>query len=155
METLETLKGIVISKFTELQDYTKAYNQKAGTDRTKIMESREILESDPDKFDVDTIGRDILFINGYHQVDIRRLQENALTAYKLYRELGGDAEFDKELMDTMGILQASLPKQLFVLENGKFVEIEEGRVDTLKQEYKSKGYFKFFEEQVRKLVANE
>lgn len=155
MDTLKTLEGIVRTMYNELQEYTKTYNKKAEEDRAKLLKSRSILESEPDNFDVDSIARDIMFINGHHQVDIRKLQESTLTAYKLYRSLGGDSEFDKEMIDTMNILQASLPKQIFVVDKGEFVEIEEGRVETLKKEYRSKGYYKYFESQVKKLMDDE
>lgn len=75
-----------------------------------------------------------------------------MMAYKLYRQLGGDAEFPKELEDTILYLEVNLPGQIFVCRDGSLEEIVEGNLERLLKEYKEKNYFRLFESQIKQIV---
>lgn len=153
MELIDQIFSSVNQKFKELQDYTNVYNEKAKNDREVIIEqAKEQFKKDPNSVDIEEIGRDVLFVNGFHQTDIRRLQNSLLEVYKIYRELGGDKEFSKELEETVNYLKLNLPKQIFVTKAGVFEEIEEGKLEKLTTDYKEKNYYRLFEAQVKQLL---
>lgn len=155
MSTLETFETIIESKYQELATYTKIFNKKAEEDKTRLAASKDLFQANPEDLDLEALGLDVFYLNGFHQLDLRQMQERLLTAYNFYRELGGDKVFEEELENTVGVLRNMLPKQMFVISEGKLQEIEAGSVEKLKNDYKEKGYYKLFEKQIKQVLGGE
>lgn len=157
METLKRLQTIVERKYKELQEYTSAYNEMAsGIKSNMIDSSKEKFKKHPESIDIDEIGKSFLIL-GFHQADIKKLQEDLISVYKVYNELGDESVFDSELVTAVNILKNSISKQFFIFNPVKltFEELEAGRVEQAKKDYRDKNYFRLFESQIQKLLSDE
>lgn len=153
MDYLDKLKSGVEKKFNELQEYTSVYNKKSKEERTKLMtEYKEEFIKNPAKVDLKAIAKDMLYINGFYQTDIRKLQVQLLDLYNFSKDVNPEIEFSKEIVDTVTILKNSLPKQLFVVEDGELKEIEKGKTEQLKEDFEKRNYFNMFEKQITSIL---
>lgn len=155
---MKELKKLVEQKYHELQEYTVAYNIKAAKQKTDILDKAKIkFKKDPKTVDLNELARDVFLLSGFHQADIRKLQESFLSAYQVYLHLGGEEAFSEEIANTALILKNSLPKQTFNYnESSKaFEEVEEGRLEIIKKDYKEKNYFKMFERQILSILGTD
>ena len=158
MENPNQLKTLIERRFKDLQEYTAAYNKLAQKNKDEVMEkAKEQFKINPEKVDLEAIGKEVFLTSGFHQADIRKMQEGLLAAYKVYEELDGEKEFSKELIESIEFLKASLPKQFFIYStsNDEFEEVEKGRLEKAKKDYTEKNYFKIFEQQIKRALANE
>jgi hypothetical protein len=154
MEFLEEIKRVVNSRFTELKDYTETFNKEVAKKREDvILQAKEKMKENPDSVNLEEIAYETMFLTGFHQTDIRKLQEQLLMAYDLYRELGGEEKFETDLEEAVQFLRVNLPKRIFVAKNGKFEEIEEGYLDKMKTNYKSQNYYKMFEGPLKQILS--
>lgn len=152
MENSEKAKSYIIKKYEELQSYSTAYNKKASTQKDKLMNTYKAeFKANPNSVDLTEVARDMFYINGFHQADIRKLQVQLLDSYILVKEIFPEVEFSKDIETTLVILKGNLQKQIFIEDEGEFEEIEKGKLDTLKKDFKDRNYFKMFEAQVKKL----
>jgi hypothetical protein len=153
METLERLEKLVVKKFEELQTYTKLFNSQALTHRLDTMtKAKAQYKKDPDSVEVNELAKNLFYVQGFNQTDIRQLQITLLEAYNLYRELDGASEFTPDIIATINLLKSSFPQPIFTVENGAFVELVSGRLEGLLKDYEEKNYFKIFEAQLIKLL---
>lgn len=147
------IKSLVEKKFEELQEYSKLYNDKAKNHREKLMsEHKDAFLKDPGSLDLQTIAKEMFYLNGFYQADIRKMQVQFLEQYSIAKELNPEISFSDEIETTVGVLKANLPKQVFVVKEGKFEEIEKGKLEELTSEFESKGYYKLFEDQIKKIL---
>jgi hypothetical protein len=152
MKTLTKLHKLVIQKHSELEEYSTLYNKRAEVARTELIEkNKEIFKKNPEKVDLKEIAKEVFYINGFHQADIRNLQVSFLEAHTLYNQLDGVEEFPEGVSDVAGILKNNLPNQRYVVTKGSFVEVVEGSTKKMLDDYESKNYFKIFEAQISKL----
>lgn len=153
MDYVKTLKEQVLKKYEELQTYSTTYNIKAKAQRDKLMnEHKDAFKNDPNSVDVNAIAKDMFYLNGFYQADIRKLQVQLLDIYNFSKDIAPELEFPKELDNTITILKGNLPGQMFIVVDGNFEEIEKGKVDSLTADFEKKGYYKIFEEQVKKAL---
>ena len=153
MEYRKLLKSQVEKKFDELQEYSSVYSKLSTSNRKKIMEEHKVqFAKDPSKVDIKEIARDLFYINGFYQTDIRKLQNQLLDIYTFAKDVDPEIEFSKELTDVITVLKNSLPKQLFVVTDGELQEIEEGKMEELKESFDVRGYYSIFEKQVKTIL---
>lgn len=153
MDYAKKLKELVEKKYLELQEYSSLYSKKSTLQREKLMtEHKEAFIKNPGEVDVKAIGRDMFYLNGFYQTDIRRMQVQLLDLYILVKDVDPNIEFSKEIIDTVNILKNSLPNQLFVVKEGEFHEIEKGKIESLKKDFEEKNYHQFFEKQVMTIL---
>jgi len=158
MENTKQITLVIERKFQELQEYTEAYNKLSQKNKEEVMDKARLqFQKNPEKVDLESIGRDIFLTSGFHQADIRKMQEGLLSAYKIFEELGIEYTFSQDLLDAISFLKSSLPKQFFAYSTSKeeFEEIEKGKLEQAKEDYTKKNYFKLFEDQIKKAIANE
>ena len=153
MKLADKLKEQVVKKYSELQNYSTVYNTRAKTQRDKLMnEHKEAFAIDPKSIDINAIAKDMFYLNGFYQADIRKLQVELLNLYTMVKDVAPKLEFPKEVETTVTILKGNLPGQIFIAVDGGFDEIESGKVDNLTKDFEEKGYYKLFEEQVKKIL---
>ena len=153
MKNSEKLKTIVEKKFSELQEYTSIYTKKAESQKKKLLsEIKEKFKENPEEVDVKSIAKNMFFINGFHQADIRKLQVQLLDFYNLVKEIEPKVEFNKEIVDTILVLKNSLPQQLFTVDKGELKEIEKCKVSKMKQDFEDKNYFALYEQQIKNIL---
>lgn len=154
MELLVELKRVVNLRFTELKEYTETFNSEVSKKREEVInKAKEDMKKDPDSVNLEDLAYETMFLTGFHQTDIRKLQEQLLMAYDLYRELGGEDTFEKDLEEAVQFLKVNLPKRIFVPKNGKFEEIEDGYLDKMKTNYKAQNYYKMFEGPLKQILS--
>lgn len=153
METIDKVKERIVKKYEELQTYSTTYNAKAKAQREQLMNDyKEAFQKDPSSVNLTDIAKDMFYLNGFHQADIRKLQIQLLDIYTFSKDIFPELELPKEIDTTITILKGNLPKQIFISEDGKLKEIEKGKVDELTKEYQEKNYFKFFETQLNTIL---
>jgi hypothetical protein len=149
----EITKGLVEKKFNELQEFAKLYNTQAQEQRAKLLnEYRDAFKEDPKSIDMVSIAKEMFYLNGFYQADIRKMQVQLLEQYSMAKEIFPEMTFNEDINTTIGVLKTNLPKQIFVVEEGKFQEIEKGKVEELTADFETKGYYKIFEEQIKKVL---
>lgn len=150
---LKALKKRVEISHQELSNYTKTYTQKFEAKKKEILEkNKENFAKDPSSVDLQKVAKDVFYVSAFHQSDIRLMQANLLSIYRLYKELGGNEEFSSDIVATIALLKQSLPKQMFIERNGEFQEIEEGALEKQLQIYEERNYFKHFESQLSQML---
>lgn len=153
MEIKENLKNLIDTKYLELSSFGKEFNKQAKVQRTKLMtEHKKAFDVDPESVDLEAIAKDMFYLNGFYQADIRRMQVQLVDIYNTGKFAFPDLEFSEELEATVSMLKTSLPKQLFILKDGEFIELEPGRKDELIKDYTEKKYFKLFEDKLKNLL---
>jgi len=153
MSNEEKLKSVVERKFNELQEFAKEYNKKATNQREKLMKEHKVaFEKDPESVNIEEIAKDMFYLNGFYQADIRKLQTELLDYYTISKEIAPEVVFSEDIEATVGVLKANLPKQIFTLDNGEFKEIEKGKQEELIKDFEKKGYYKLFADQVKKVL---
>ena len=153
MENIEKFKLEVERKYKELQIYSKLYNSKASLQRESLMnEHKEAFKKNPDSVDISAIAKNMFYLNGFYQADIRKLQNQLLDIYTILKVVYPEITFSKDVEDVINILKTNLPKQLFVTEDGEFKEIEKGKKDELIKDFEQKQYFKMFDKQIRNIL---
>lgn len=149
----DKIKAIIQKKFNEVQEYAKLYNSQATNHREKLMsEHKDAFLLDPSSVDLETIAKDMFYLNGFYQADIRKLQVQLLEQYTFAKEIYPEITFSEDLEATVGILKSNLPRQIFIVKDGAFHEIEKGKLEQLTSDFESKGYYKLFEEQIKKIL---
>lgn len=152
MELLNKIHDLVVKKFSELETYTTTYNTVVSDKRSKLIkDNKEKFKKDASAVDLEGIAKNLFYLNGFHQVDIRHLQTSFLSAYNLYLELGGDVAFEETLKTSALFLKENLPKQMFITKDGGFTEIVDGAVEKAMSDFDKNKYFKLFESQIIKL----
>ena len=152
MESL--IKQEVELRYNELQEYAKLFNTKSEKDRTEIMERHAVkFKENPEEVDTVTIAKEMLYINGFHQADIRKMQQDFLSTFVVSKKIFPELEYSEDIEKTAKVLQQALPAQVFVVDNGVFKEVEKGRREKLMSDFDEKGYFKLFEAQISKLLG--
>ena len=153
MDYAKKLKDLVEKKYLELQEYSSIYSKQSTAQREKLMtEHKEEFMKNPENVDIKVIARDMFYLNGFYQTDIRKMQVQLLDLYSTVKEIDPSIEFSKEILNTIGVLKGSLPNQLFIIKDGEFYEIEKGKVDTLKKDFEERNYHQFFEKQVTTIL---
>lgn len=149
----EKTKGLVEKKFNELQEFAKLYNTQAQEQRSKLInEYKDAFKEDPNSIDMVSIAKEMFYLNGFYQADIRKMQVQLLEQYSMAKEIFPEITFNEDIETTIGILKTNLPKQIFVVKEGKFQEIEKGKVEELTADFENKGYYNLFEKQVRQVL---
>ena len=152
MDYLKKLKEAVEKKYSELQTYSTNYNLRAKSQREQLMnEHKEAFKNNPESIDVKAIAKDMFYLNGFYQTDIRKLQVQLLEFYALVKDIAPELEFGTEIETTIIALKGSLPGQLFVVVDGEFQEIEKGQIEKLSKDYEDRGYYKMFESQIEQI----
>lgn len=153
MEIEKRIKDVLVKKYEELQGYSNAFNSRAKKQREDIMlKHKEAFQKDPTSVDVKDIARNMFYINGFMQLDVRKLQTQLLDLYNFSKEIYPELELPEALVDTVTVLKESLQKQTFVEDSGELVEIEKGKVEKLLKDFDNKNYFNLFEAQVKTLL---
>jgi hypothetical protein len=153
MDYAKKLKDLVEKKYLELQEYSSIYSKKSTAQREKLMtEHKEAFMKNPDEIDIKAITRDMFYLNGFYQTDIRKMQAQLLELYTAVKDIDPTITFSKEVENTVVILKGSLPKQLFIVKDGEFHEIEKGKVESLKKDFEERNYHQFFEKQVMTIL---
>jgi hypothetical protein len=151
--SLKSVKKIIEKKYNELQTYSKVYNTQSAEHRNQLMNKhKEDFLKDPNSVDLKTIAKDMFYINGFHQADIRKLQNDFIASVDMAKEIYPEITFDEDVNATIKILKTNLPRQIFVVEDNKLVEIEEGKVAKLKEDFDKKGYLEMFEKQIKQIL---
>ena len=149
----EKTKGLVEKKFNELQEFAKLYNTQAQEQRSKLVnEYKDAFKEDPNSIDMVSIAKEMFYLNGFYQADIRKMQVQLLEQYSMAKEIFPEITFNEDIETTIGILKTNLPKQIFVVKEGKFQEIEKGKVEELTADFENKGYYNLFEKQIRQVL---
>lgn len=149
----EKTKGLVEKKFNELQEFAKLYNTQAQEQRSKLInEYKDAFKEDPNSIDMVSIAKEMFYLNGFYQADIRKMQVQLLEQYSMAKEIFPEITFNEDIETTIGILKTNLPKQIFVVKEGKFQEIEKGKVEELTADFENKGYYNLFEKQIRQVL---
>lgn len=153
MENSKRLKEEVEKRFRELEEYTNAFNEKATSDRRKYIEDNKLkFKEESEEVDISTIAKEYFYLNGFHQMDVRILQTEFLSAYTIYKKVFSGEELSKDIESTAKILKGSIQRQFFTLEGGEFKELEEGRKDKALKDFEDRNYFKIFEKQIKQAL---
>lgn len=153
MENLERIKTEVLKKYEEMQDYTIQYNKISQKQKVDIIDkNREIFMKNPEDVDITSIAKDVFFVNGIHQTDIRKMQVQFIDIYDFVKSVFPEMELPEEVTNNIKVLKNNLPKQVFTLENGEFKEIEEGHVKSLIDRYEASGFLKSYEAQIKNIL---
>lgn len=153
MESKEIFKSIVESKYVELQKYSTKYNRKATKERETLMSKhKEAYQKNPESVDLHKIAKDMFYMNGFHQADIRKMQTSFIETYRAFKEVYPEEDLSEEVTNTAKILKENLPKQIFILKDGNFEEIEEGALEKIVNDFEEKGYYKIFEAQITNIL---
>ena len=152
MKTLDKLHKIVIQRYNELEAYASLFNKRASKLREELIEkNKDKFLSNPTSVDIKEIAKEMFYINGFHQADIRILQTSFLDSYIMYSQLEGEEKFEEDVTKTAEILKNSLPKQRYIATKDTFDEIVSGSTEKMLKDYEDKNYFKIFESQIDRL----
>jgi len=136
----------------ELQKYTEVYNlQDKAKKNEYITKNLEIFKTNPESVDMKDIAKNLYYMNGFHQLDIRNLQIKFLNIYNLYKSLELKTPVSEEAEVVANILKGSLGTQMFTVDHDKFTEIIAGSVDAALKKYEDNNYFRLFETELLKL----
>lgn len=153
MSTKESIEKIINKKFKELQEYTSTFSKKAESNREELITKyKPEFMKDNSKVDIKDLARDMFYMNGFFQADIRLLQTELLNIYNFSKELFPELEFNSELEEVIKVLKVNLNKQLYVINEGTFEEIEEGTTEKLKKNFDKNNYFSMFENKIKTLL---
>lgn len=153
MENRKQYKALVEVKYKELHDYSKLYNKISTEQRTKLLEEhKEAFEKDPNSVDLEAIAKNMFYMNGFYQTDIRKMQIQFVDIYNTVKYCHSDIEFSTDLEESVQALKSILQKQLFIVVDGDFKEIEEGQIDKLRSDFDKKNYYSLFEKQVKQIL---
>ena len=156
MVAADRMLEILNKSLAELQQYTDVYNTQVKQKREEhITKNIDNYKKDPNSVDLGVIAKEVFYMNGFHQLDIRRLQTTFLNNYNLFKALEPEIKVSDEVEAVASILKVNLGSQMFTVSDGTFKEIIADSVKEALEKYEANNYFKLFESQILKLFNEQ
>ena len=156
MKLEDKMLDILNKSLAELQKYTEVYNLQDKVKKEEyITKNLAKFKDNPESVDLQDVAKNLYYMNGFHQLDIRRLQTHFLSSYIIYKELEISVPVGEDVEVVANLLKKGLGSQMFTVEHDKFREIIAGSTGAALQKYEDNNYYRLFESELSKLFNGQ
>jgi hypothetical protein len=151
-KTKQVLKVKVTRAFNEYRDYVEKVNEGNKKKKELVEDLKETYKEDKTDQDVKNFSFEIFLVDGFHKKDVEILGTRFVNYMRLYKEVPDAEELDKELEDTYEYLRDKIPSQVFIIDKGKFTEINKGYIEEQKKLFEEQGLFERVQDELEKIL---